>query len=68
MYNSGRAWGANEMEVSCTLCGQREEIGKIHKDYQKLASNPQGVFICSRCNLLVRSQLLDQQKKDIKPI
>jgi len=38
------------MLVKCILCGQKQEISKIHKDYQRLASNPNGPYTCFKCN------------------
>ncbi|MGB9887560.1 MAG: DUF2197 domain-containing protein [Moorellales bacterium] len=55
------------MEVRCSLCGRREEITKIHKDYQKLAANPGTPYICSRCSRKVQYEAVEEQKVP-KPI
>ncbi len=38
------------MKVRCMTCGQEVEISKLHKDYLKLAANPQAAFICDACS------------------
>lgn len=55
------------MEVRCTLCGRREELTKIHKDYQRLAANPKGLYICARCSQRVQFEATEEQKPP-KPI
>lgn len=55
------------MEVRCTLCGRREELTKIHKDYQRLAANPKGLYICARCSQRVQFEATEEQKTP-KPI
>ena len=55
------------MEVRCSLCGRREEISKIHKDYQRLAANPQALYICARCSRKVQFEATEEQKVP-KPI
>jgi len=59
--------GGRTVEVRCSLCGRREEITKIHKDYQKLAANPQAPYICSRCSWKVQYEAVEEQKVP-KPI
>jgi len=56
------------MLVKCSLCGLKEEISKIHKDYQRIASNPQGIYICFKCNNSVKISASTAMKKDIKPL
>ncbi|MGI6552230.1 MAG: DUF2197 domain-containing protein [Bacillota bacterium] len=55
------------MQIKCSLCGAVQEITKIHKDYQRLAKDPQGVFICHTCENKVRFQAAELQKPG-KPI
>lgn len=38
------------MEVRCKICGKKEEISKIHKDYAKIASKSSEVYICEACS------------------
>jgi len=44
------------MEVRCAICGKLQNIGKVHKDYKKIASNPDSVFICEMCNTKLQYQ------------
>lgn len=55
------------MKVRCDFCGSEQEINKIHKDYQRLAKEPEGVFVCNNCSNKVRCQALKTQKT-VKPI
>lgn len=56
------------MLVKCSLCGLKEEISKIHKDYQRFASNPQGIYICFKCNNSVKISASVTLKKETKPL
>jgi len=49
------------------FCGAEQEINKIHKDYQRLAKEPKGIFVCNTCSDKARSQALKTQKS-AKPI
>ncbi|MFA5536223.1 MAG: DUF2197 domain-containing protein [Bacillota bacterium] len=55
------------MKVRCMLCGTEQEINKIHKDYQRLAKDPRGIFVCNACSNKARFQALETQKT-AKPI
>jgi uncharacterized protein YlaI len=44
------------LEVKCSICGKKQEITKIHKDYQKLARNPKENFICWECENRLKYQ------------
>ncbi|MCR4962496.1 MAG: DUF2197 domain-containing protein [Firmicutes bacterium] len=44
------------MKVRCAICGKEEEINKVHKDYNKLMENPQAVYICQACRIILSSQ------------
>lgn len=55
------------MKVRCSLCGAKQEISKIHKDYQRLAREPEAVFICNQCSHRVHFQAKEYQKPQ-KPI
>ncbi|AKX93682.1 DUF2197 domain-containing protein [Neomoorella thermoacetica] len=50
------------MEVKCALCGRKEEITKVHKDYQKLARDKDAVYTCEICRARLRYQAVQQQK------
>lgn len=50
------------MEVKCSICGKKEEITKIHKDYQKLAANPELHYVCWNCENRMRFQAQKMQK------
>lgn len=56
------------MIVLCSLCGKKQEIGKIHKDYQRLAKNPKATFICTYCNNLSQIEANKEVKGDRKPV
>ncbi|TDA65660.1 MAG: DUF2197 domain-containing protein [Clostridia bacterium] len=49
------------MQVRCSLCGAEVELTKIHKDYDRLARDPQGVFVCPKCHRMVQVQAQKQQ-------
>ncbi len=51
------------MKVTCSLCGQKEDISKMHKDYRKLAQNDQAIFICAACENKTRKQALKSKNK-----
>lgn len=55
------------MEVRCSLCGTKVELTKIHKDYDRLARDPKGTFVCNQCHARVKYQA-EQQLKTPKPI
>jgi len=38
------------VEVSCKVCGKKEEISKVHKDYAKIANKSSEVYICETCS------------------
>lgn len=59
--------GKSPVEVRCALCGRKEELTKVHKDYQRLAANPQSLYICARCSQRVQFEALEEQKSP-KPI
>lgn len=44
------------MKVKCIMCGKETEITKLHKDYKKLAANPNAAFVCESCALIVSRQ------------
>ncbi len=56
------------MLVKCTLCGEKQEITKIHKDYQRLAKNPDGPFVCFKCNNLTRANANKEKDWGKKPL
>ncbi|MEW6623308.1 MAG: DUF2197 domain-containing protein [Bacillota bacterium] len=56
------------MEVKCSFCGKIQELPKTHKDYQRLANNPQGTFVCFICNNKLKLQAYEMIKGEKKPI
>ncbi|MDN5348029.1 MAG: hypothetical protein PWP65_1593 [Clostridia bacterium] len=50
------------MEVKCIICGRKEIITKVHKDYRKLARN-QTVFTCEICREKIKFEANKLQKK-----
>ena len=44
------------MEVRCNICGKMQDINKLDKDYEKLAKNPQSVYICEKCSKMLSMQ------------
>lgn len=50
------------MEVKCTLCGKKIEISKIHKDYQRLARDPNSKYICWNCENRVKVHASEKYK------
>ncbi|NLC77430.1 MAG: DUF2197 domain-containing protein [Clostridia bacterium] len=50
------------MKIRCSLCGTEQEISKIHKDYQRLARDPEAVYICRNCSHRVQFQAKEAQK------
>ncbi len=50
------------MEVRCSICGKKEELTKIHKDFQKLRKNPHAPYICNYCSNKVQYQAKEEQK------
>lgn len=55
------------MEIRCSLCGAIVELTKVHKDYQRVAADPKGFYVCRRCAGRVQHQAVKDQKPP-KPI
>ncbi|GEA15108.1 MAG: hypothetical protein PWR22_247 [Moorella sp. (in: firmicutes)] len=55
------------MEVKCSLCGRKEELTKVHKDYRKLARDKNAVYTCETCRARLRYQALQAQRPE-KPL
>ncbi|WP_338825371.1 DUF2197 domain-containing protein [Neomoorella humiferrea] len=55
------------MEVKCALCGRKEEITKVHKDYRRLAKDKNAVYTCEICRARLRYQAMQTQKPE-KPL
>ncbi|HHW07975.1 MAG TPA: DUF2197 domain-containing protein [Clostridia bacterium] len=55
------------MKVRCSICGREQEISKIHKDYQRLARDPQAAFVCNLCTNRVQYQAREAQKP-LRPV
>ncbi len=56
------------MKVVCRICGREEELQKTHKDYQRIAADRSGVYICYRCSNMVHLQMKRMQKSPVKPL
>ena len=41
------------MEVRCSLCGKKNEINKMHKDYEKIARQ-KSTYVCEICENKLR--------------
>jgi len=50
------------LEVRCAICSKKEEITKIHKDFQRIRQEPKLVYICSQCSKKVKYQAREEQK------
>lgn len=55
------------MEIKCSLCGRKEEISKVHKDYRKLARDKNAVYACEICRTRLHLQAIRSQKPE-RPI
>ncbi len=55
------------MEVKCSLCGCKEKITKVHKDYCRLARGENIVYVCEICRTRLHLQAVKSQKEE-KPI
>lgn len=55
------------MEVKCSVCGKKETITKIHQEYQKLAKQPEALYVCEFCKFRINFQAKESQKQP-KPI
>ncbi len=56
------------MLVKCSICGETQELTKIHKDYQRIASNPNGIVVCFQCNCILQFQAKLTSKWEKKPL
>jgi len=50
------------MEVKCWICGSKVNLPKFHKDYQRLADNPEDLYVCEKCQRLLNLEAKKQQK------
>mgnify|MGYP005847197311 CR=1 FL=1 len=57
----------DSVSVRCTLCGKKEDIDPVHKDYNKIRHNPKTVYICNHCNNKLRFDA-DESQKPKKPM
>ncbi len=55
------------MEVKCSLCGKKEVITEVHKDYERLSKNPKTVYFCQMCLARLQYDALEYNKPK-KPI
>lgn len=51
------------MEVCCSICGQKQEITKVHKDFQKFRQKVDMAFVCDACSNKVKFQAREKQKE-----
>lgn len=51
----------------CALCGKKEEVEPVHKDYDKIRLNPKTVYICNYCSNKLRFDA-DEANKPKKPM
>ena len=47
------------MKVKCIMCSKETELTKLHKDYRKVAADPEFVYVCEFCAMLISSQAAD---------
>lgn len=50
------------MEVKCWICGAKVDLPKFHKDYQRLANNPDDLFVCEKCQRRLNWEAQKKQK------
>lgn len=55
------------LEVRCALCGKKEVISDVHKDYDKLTKNPKTIYFCDLCLSRVQYEA-GEYNKPKKPI
>ncbi len=55
------------MDVRCSLCGRKEAISDVHKDYAKITKNPKAIYICDFCLYRVQNEA-NEYNKPKKPI
>lgn len=51
------------MKVKCIMCGKEETLSKLHKDYKKLAANPDSAYFCELCSMKLNTQA--QKKNEV---
>lgn len=52
------------MEVRCKVCGTLQSITKAHKDFQRIAKQPETTFICEKCSIRIQVEM--QNKQDFR--
>lgn len=55
------------MEVRCALCGKKEIITEVHKDFERLTKKPKTIYICEQCNAKLQYEAVEYNKPR-KPI
>jgi uncharacterized protein YlaI len=45
------------LEVRCALCGKREVITDVHKDFDRLEKDPKVTYFCEMCLSKLQFQL-----------
>jgi uncharacterized protein YlaI len=59
--------GGVVLEVRCSLCGRKEAISDVHKDYEKITKNPKSLYFCDLCLSKVQYEA-GEYNKPKKPI
>jgi uncharacterized protein YlaI len=52
------------VEVTCIICGKKEELSKLHKEYESLREKQNAAYICEMCNHKLSSEA--SSKNEIK--
>jgi len=55
------------LEVRCSLCGKKESITEVHKDFERITKNPKSVYFCQMCLSKLQYDALEYNKPK-KPI
>lgn len=55
------------MEVRCALCGKKEVLTDVHKDFERIEKNPQLTYFCDLCLSKLQYEAVEYNKPK-KPI
>ena len=55
------------LEVKCALCGKKEIITEVHKDFERLTKKPKTIYFCEQCNAKLQYEAVEYNKPK-KPI
>jgi uncharacterized protein YlaI len=59
--------GGVVLEVRCSLCGRKEIISEVHKDFEKIVKNSRTIYFCDLCLSKVQYEA-NEYNKPKKPI